>query len=537
MKKEINLEEKINIKSETWSDKINKFFNNIEFINLSPDLKEQVAIKVKDGVVTGHIYWIQIFLSSIIATLWLLQNSVAVVIWAMLISPLLRPINGISYSISKGEKSLFWTSFKILIFSILMAISIWFFSVKIVWVSYETEEILARISPNILDLFIAIFSAMLAVLSLWFKRLWWESIAWVAMAASLLPPLEVIWIELYFWNMTWAYWATMLFLANLVSIILVWIVIFRLFGFTPNWWDKQKKSMESFIFIVVVVFIISIPLFQSLVIIREKSVTRKDAKVYLENILKKENSQISISSLEIDLIKEDNITINSVIKLPEWISFYDTFKKQLDFELTKKLGKNVELNIDLIRTANIVSSVTKTSTENKIYDLVTEEFKKNYSKFDLISLEVNKTNSTYYVKFILWVKDQNFDVDTLALLEKKVKENVNAKIEFSYIPLSINKEKKSTTLTEVDNKRLTLKTEFTSYINEKITNWIILRELKVWEISDKKTKINIIFDVESWSIIELTTFLNDLKSFSNSKWVDLEIRFFTYKELSIPVSE
>lgn len=155
----------------------------------------------------------------------------------------------------------------------------------------------------------------------------------------------------------------------------------------------------------------------------------------------------------------------------------------------------------------------------------------------MISLEVNKTNSTYYVKFILWVKDQNFDVDTLALLEKKVKENVNAKIEFSYIPLSINKEKKSTTLTEVDNKRLTLKTEFTSYINEKITNWIILRELKVWEISDKKTKINIIFDVESWSIIELTTFLNDLKSFSNSKWVDLEIRFFTYKELSIPVSE
>lgn len=537
MKKNIDLEDKINIKSETWWDKINKFFNNIEFINLSPDLKEQVAIKVKDWIITWHIYWIQIFLSSIIATLWLLQNSVAVVIWAMLISPLLRPINGISYSISKGEKSLFWTSLRILVFSMIIAIVLWYISAKMVWISYETNEILSRTSPNILDLFIAIFSAMIAVLALGFNKFGWESIAWVAMAASLMPPLEIIWIELYFWNMTWAYWATMLFLANLVAIILVWIVIFRLYGFTPNTGDKQKVSMESFIFIVLSVLIISIPLFQSLVIIREKSVTRKDAKVYLENILKKENSQISISSLEIDLIKEDNITINSVIKLPEWISFYDTFKKQLDFELTKKLGKNVELNIDLIRTANIVSSVTKTSTENKIYDLVTEEFKKNYSKFDLISLEVNKTNSTYYVKFILWVKDQNFDVDTLALLEKKVKENVNAKIEFSYIPLSINKEKKSTTLTEVDNKRLTLKTEFTSYINEKITNWIILRELKVWEISDKKTKINIIFDVESWSIIELTTFLNDLKSFSNSKWVDLEIRFFTYKELSIPVSE
>jgi uncharacterized membrane protein len=55
----------------------------------------------------------------------------------------------------------------------------------------ETTEIMARSNPNVLDFFIAIFSAMVAVLSLRFTRLS-ESIAGVAMAASLMPPLAVV---------------------------------------------------------------------------------------------------------------------------------------------------------------------------------------------------------------------------------------------------------------------------------------------------------------------------------------------------------
>lgn len=537
MNKELLLEEKINKKSENWTDKINKFFNDIEFINLSPDLKEEVAIKVKDGIVTWNIYWIQIFLSSIIATLWLLQNSVAVVIWAMLISPLLRPINGISYSISKWEKSLFWDSLRILVLSIVIAISLWYMSAKVVGISYETNEILSRTSPNILDLFIAMFSAMIAVLSLGFKRFWWESIAWVAMAASLMPPLEIIWIELYFWNLTWAYWATMLFAANLVAIILVGIIIFRIYWFTPNAWDRQKVSMETFIFIVLVVVTISIPLFQSLVMIREKSEIRKDAKIYLENILKKENSQISISNLDVDSIKEDSVSIISTIKLPEWINFYDTFKKQLDFELTKKLWKNVELNIDLIRTANIMSSSNLISTETKIYDYISKEFKDNYSKYDLISLEVNKNNNIYYVSLTLWIKDISFFSQEFLNLENKVKIIFNENIEFSYIPLSIYKAKKSLSLTEWEKNKQEIEKEFREYLDEKVWEGISIRELKVNLYNNKKAEIDLFIDVESKSINSITTLLTELKNFSNAKDINLDVNIFTYKEIKFAKSE
>lgn len=537
MNKELLIEEKINKKSENWTDKINKFFNDIEFINLSPDLKEEIAIKVKDGIVTWNIYRIQIFLSSIIATLWLLQNSIAVVIWAMLISPLLRPINGISYSISKGERGLFWTSLRILVSSIIIAILLWYISAKFIGISYETNEILSRTSPNILDLFIAMFSAMIAVLSLWFKRFWWESIAWVAMAASLMPPLEVIGIELYFWNLTWAYWATMLFTANLVAIILVWIVIFRLYWFTPNAWDRQKVSMETFIFIFLVVVTISVPLFQSLVMIREKSEIRMDAKIYLENILKKENSQISISNLDVDSIKEDSIAISSTIKLPEGINFYDAFKKQLDFELTKKLGKNVELNIDLIRTANIMSSSKLISTETKIYDYISKEFNDNYSKYDLISLEVNKNNNIFYVSLTLWIKDISFYSWEFLNLENKVKLIFNEKIEFSYIPLSIYKAKKSVSLTEWEKIKKELEKEFREYLDEKILEGISIRELNVNLDNNKKTKINLVIDVESNSINWIGEFLTNLKNFSNAKDINLDINIFTYKEIKFAKSE
>jgi len=176
MKEILTVEEKINKKSETWWDKITSLFDKIEFLELEWNIKQEVAIKVKNDASPDKLYRIEIFLSSVIAALWLLQNSVAVVIWAMLIAPLLRPINGIWYAIASWERAFFWRSLKVLFYSISIAIITGFLSVKIIWLWVETNEILARTSPNIIDLFIAIFSAMVAVMSLRFTRLW-ESIA------------------------------------------------------------------------------------------------------------------------------------------------------------------------------------------------------------------------------------------------------------------------------------------------------------------------------------------------------------------------
>ena len=390
MKEPLSLEEKINKKSETFWDKISIWFSKIEFLDLEGEAKQEVAVKVKSDANPDKLYRIEIFLSSTIAALWLLQNSVAVVIWAMLIAPFLRPINWIAFSVARGEKSFFWTSVRVLFFSVLISIVMWFLAIKLTWLNTETSEILSRTSPNIIDLFIAIFSAMVAVLSLGFSRLW-ESVAWVAMAAALVPPLGVVWIELALWNYVLAWGAMMLFLANIVAMILVGAVIFWLYWFTPHDWLKQKSSVKRFVFMIVVVLIISVPLVSSLLIIKEKREIETLSKVYLENMLSQETGDFSISSLELISLSSEHVKLSSSIKVPEGLDFYDTFKKQLDFELSKQLSRDVEIDIELIRTANIISIEDK----NKQEEYILEQEQKEKEYIDTLKTELELKIENY----------------------------------------------------------------------------------------------------------------------------------------------
>ncbi len=361
-----NIDEKINKQMLSFNDKIDKVFNKIDFLELNWEKKAEVAIQVKKDALWDKLYWIEIFLSGMIAALWLLINSVAVIIWAMLIAPLLRPMNGISFAISMWEKYFFWKSVKVMFYSVVLSILTWYIAIKLSWLEIETTEILYRTSPNIIDLFIAIFSAMVAVLSLRFDRLS-ESVAWVAMAAALMPPLAVIWIELALNNYELAFWAFMLFVANLVSIILVWVIFFWLYWYSPNNWKKQKIVLTRTLFVLTTIILISIPLITSLLIIKEKINISKETNSYLQNILKEKTNNYKIKELEIEKITKSTITINSTISIPEWLDFYDTFKSRLTNWLKEKFNKDVELNIELIRTANILSSTEKQINKDELF--------------------------------------------------------------------------------------------------------------------------------------------------------------------------
>jgi len=510
------------------------FFYKKGIIKLSHDSKIEISQKIRDDLNGGNIYWIQVFLSSIIAALWLLQNSVAVVIGAMLIAPMLRPINWISFSISKWERALFLQSIKILFLSIFTSILMWYLSAKIIGFSTETTEILSRVSPNILDLFIAIFSAVVAILSLWYKKMWLESIAWVAMAASLMPPLEIVWIELSLKNYYFAYWAIMLFLANLVSIILVWVIIFWLYWFTPNSWDKQKTSFETFTFIVLIMVIISVPLFQSLFTIKQKAEIMKNSKNYLENILQQENSLITVSSIWVKYISKNNIVLDSVVKLPEWIDFYDTFKEQLDFELSKKLGKNIDLNIELIRTANIISSWSINNTENKIYDFISNEFEISYNRFNLISLEIKKQNFSYNIKIIFWVKEKNFDIEIFSDLENKVKSVFWGDIKFELIPLSISENKFVKEIEPLEQQKIDIVSQFNDYMKQNLLPWIKMRSISIDSINSfDKLQASLSFEVNNKLNLEYVNFISSLKSFADSLNIWLDIKTFRYDEINL----
>lgn len=338
-------------KSKTRQEKIIEFFDNIEFLSLDDKQKEEVVVKVKEDSSWDKLYWMEIFLSSTIAALWLLNNSVAVVIWAMLIAPLLRPINGVSYSVARWWQKFFKIAFRVLLLSVLLSIFMWFIIWKLSGLNIETSEILARVNPNIIDFFIAIFSAMVAVMSLRFTRLW-ESIAWVAMAASLMPPLAVVWIEVAFWNYSSSFWALMLFLTNLFAIILVWVFFFWLYWFTPHDTKLQSKTMKRISVILFWVLILLIPLFLSFNDVKVSNNIWIKTKSYIEEIFINDIKYFELSDVKVIENTKKNLYLKIVIRVPEWLVINDLASK-LEESLRENFDKKIKIDFEIIRTMSV----------------------------------------------------------------------------------------------------------------------------------------------------------------------------------------
>jgi len=412
-------------------EKVKLFFNKFEFLALEPEEKWNVAQKIKNDVWTDKLYWLEILLSAWIASLWLLQDSVAVIIWAMLIAPLLRPINGLAFSIATWESWLFRKSLIVLFFSIFFSIFIWWFIAFVLSLNIETSWILARVNPTILDLFVAWLSAIVAILSLKFSKLW-ESVAWVAMAASLMPPLAVVGLEIAFWNLSSAFWAFMLFLTNLVAIVIVWVILFWMYGFNPHKKEQNKKVVKRLSFVILTMIVISIPLFHALQKIKEQKVILNNVKKYISSALKEKINNFKIEKINVKNVSSKNLTVDISLKLPENIKFYKTLKNELVENLSKNLKKNVKLNIELIRIANIVSKVNPKPNPQKDLSSFIENLFTNSENFQLVNYDIQKNSENNYIIKIVWV------ISDSSLTEKQIKQNYEKIIKNTFPKMKLN---------------------------------------------------------------------------------------------------
>lgn len=249
---------KLGIEPETdWNQVLANLFDRMAWMDQSDESKGEISQSITESIKTGKLYWIEIILSSIIATLGLLQNSVAVILGAMLIAPLLRPIQAIAFSIATGRSHLFLRSSRLLIGSIILSVGIAVLVCKLfIPVVFETPEILARTGPNILDLWIAIASAIIALLAFAYKR-FYSSVAGVAMATSLMPPLAVVGIELFLGQEPSAWNAFILFSTNLLAVVIVGVVMFILYGFNPHA-TESKKTVRNLSILVTLIIALAI---------------------------------------------------------------------------------------------------------------------------------------------------------------------------------------------------------------------------------------------------------------------------------------
>jgi uncharacterized hydrophobic protein (TIGR00271 family) len=195
--------------------------------------REQVVVAMLERHAREAVqYWLQLLLAMGIATMGLVLNSTAVVIGAMLISPLMGPIVELGMGLVVGSAFLVLRAGARVLGSVAVVVAS-AAAITLTLPFHElTSEIAARTTPTLLDLLVAVFCALAAAFTA--VRDTSESTsaaAGTAIGIALVPPLCVIGYGLGTWHTNIARGASLLFTANLSAIVLFAVLVFLVLGF------------------------------------------------------------------------------------------------------------------------------------------------------------------------------------------------------------------------------------------------------------------------------------------------------------------
>ena len=231
-----------------------------------PVSKQELEKLMVSASIPSFGYFLMLFLSTIIATFGLISNSAPAIIGAMIIAPLMAPVISFSFGINNSTWVLASRSMLTILSGTLIVIGLSFLCTWVLGLRITESEILNRTSPTLLDLGIAMAAGAAAAFSYTRKSIL-NSIAGVAIAVALLPPLAVTGIGLAYGIMEYsetglslaelgAYTGSigiaegsfLLFLINLIGIILVSCITLLTQGF-GHW----RKAIISLLIVCLVI--------------------------------------------------------------------------------------------------------------------------------------------------------------------------------------------------------------------------------------------------------------------------------------------
>ncbi|MFO7868749.1 MAG: DUF389 domain-containing protein [Bacteroidales bacterium] len=201
---------------------------------------------IHDSIVKGINFrgsnlWILVF-AILVASVGLNMNSTAVVIGAMLISPLMGPINGVGYSIATYNFPLFRKSVKNFGFAVVASLIASTFYFALSPISTAHSELLARTSPTIYDVLIALFGGLAGIVAMTSKQKG-NVIPGVAIATALMPPLCTAGYGLATGQFMYFFGALYLFTINSVFIAISALVVSQILRFPIRTIiDTRKKA-------------------------------------------------------------------------------------------------------------------------------------------------------------------------------------------------------------------------------------------------------------------------------------------------------
>lgn len=406
---------------------IKTFLIDLLDIREGTDQKETIQ-KIKDGIqVKSHTAWILIF-SILIASIGLNTSSTAVVIGAMLISPLMGPILGIGLSIGINDIDTLRRSLVNLGVMVGLSLSSSFIFFSIPLFQEATPEILARTQPDVRDVLIAITGGLALIIALSRRKELTNTIAGIAIATALMPPLCTAGYGLATLNFKFFGGAMFLFTINTIFIALATFVIVKFLNFPMVRYinsGKRRRISQIASTVALVIFGLSIYLFYGLFL---KNQYTQNANEYISVLGKETGAGIIKTEIDYTTRNIKVIVLGHNIKkheLPSWkekLNEYGlentTLEIHQDEETSQLIDEINTIKSSYVKNQELIATKEETiaQKDERIRDLTDdlERIKKRHIPFLNISQEAKIIHSGLKaISFSNLIKTNFTTIDTI----------------------------------------------------------------------------------------------------------------------------
>ena len=347
------------------------FHKDVDKNSTSNAIKSDISMK-------GTTAWILIC-SIIIASVGLNANSTAVVIGAMLISPLLGPSLGLGFSIATNDLETLKNSSINFIVMVVLSVATSYLFFLIFPEGEEISELLSRTKPDFRDVIIAFFGGIALIIAKTKKENISSAIFGVAIATALMPPLCTVGFGLAEKNMDYASGAIFLFVINSIYIIIATYIVLKFLRFPlVNYANSSRRTFINRI-ITVISFLILIPAVIKFFDVMDESKFNSQSKDFLNNeLVGLPNFEYLVKRAEINYNDGDSkISINTFGQRPlnqETIAFlskkiknYSSLENTiLEFNQEKSNSTNSNEFIKELRFRDSLELVSKSNEINKL---------------------------------------------------------------------------------------------------------------------------------------------------------------------------
>jgi len=296
--------------------------------------------------------------ATLIAGFGLIANSTAVIIGAMLVSPLMTPIIGIALALVLGDIKLLRRASQAELLGVLLAVGLALLLGLLPLGLEATSEMLSRTEPNLLDLLVAVFAGFAGTYAMIDERLS-PALPGVAIATAIVPPLANCGLCLAMGAYLGASGSFLLFLANFLAILLVSSGTFIAAGMAPAikalpTWDLFRR----FGIVALGFLAVAVVLTHTLV----RMVNERNLSHAIKAGISMELSQIAATSLEDTLhqVHGDTLYILATVRTPRVIS------PERVKSIQEMLGKQLGLPVELILRCTLAKDVSATGSTSQV---------------------------------------------------------------------------------------------------------------------------------------------------------------------------